>query len=222
MRLLLVEDNPQLSDWLAKILRAHYAVDCVFDGGDADEALRLHEYALVILDLTLPELDGLQVLKRLRARGATTPVIILTANATLEGRVRGLDAGADDYLAKPFEITELEARIRAQLRRVHGNKNPVIEFGDLSYDTNRCVFELAGERLALTPREHRVLELLLRDAGKTLSKTRLTESIFELGEDATLKAIEVYIHRLRKKLEAGDVEIQTLRGLGYLLQRRVS
>ncbi|MBN9077192.1 MAG: DNA-binding response regulator [Rhizobiales bacterium 65-79] len=219
MRLLLVEDNLELADWLARTLRqAQYAVDVVHDGEDAEHALAFGEHALVILDLSLPRRGGLDVLKSLRARGNTVPVIVLTANASLDGRVRGLDAGADDYLAKPFEIEELEARIRAQLRRASNRAEPVVACGDLVFDTNTRLFGLAGETLALTPREHAVLEQLVLKAGQTVSKAMLSAAIYDFEADADPSAIEIYVHRLRKKLEGGSVRIVTLRGLGYLLK----
>ncbi|MFG1423586.1 response regulator [Roseixanthobacter liquoris] len=219
MRLLLVEDNRELAAWLAKSLRqSTYAVDVVHDGLDAEHALEVAEYALVILDLSLPGLDGLQVLRRLRRRGSTLPVIILTANASLDGRVAGLDEGADDYLAKPFEIAELEARIRAQLRRVHRQADPVVVFGDLSFDSRTRLFALRDGELALTPREYAVLEHLLLKSGRTVSKAQLSQSVFGFEDEADPSAIEIYVHRVRKKLEGSNVRIVTLRGLGYLLR----
>jgi two-component system response regulator TctD len=219
MRLLLVEDNQELADWLARTLRqAQYTVDVVHDGEDAEHALAFGEHALVILDLSLPRLGGLEVLKGLRARGSGVPVIVLTANASLDGRVRGLDAGADDYLAKPFEIEELEARIRAQLRRASNRVEPVVACGDLALDTNTRLFRLAGEPLALTPREHAVLEQLMLKAGHTVSKAMLSAAVYDFEADADPSAIEIYVHRVRKKIEGGNVRIVTLRGLGYLLK----
>jgi two-component system response regulator TctD len=180
MRLLLVEDNRELADWLARTLRqAQYAVDVVHDGEDAEHALAFGEHALVILDLSLPGRGGIEVLKGLRACGNPVPVIVLTANASLDGRVRGLDAGADDYLAKPFEIEELEARIRAQLRRANNRAEPVVTCGELVLDSNTRLFRLAGEPLALTPREHAVLEQLVLKAGQTVSKTMLSAAIYD-------------------------------------------
>ena len=224
MRLLLVEDNRELADWLARTLRqAQYTIDVVHDGEDAEHALAFGEHALVILDLSLPRLGGLEVLKGLRARGDRVPVIVLTANASLEGRVRGLDAGADDYLAKPFEIEELEARIRAQLRRANNRAEPVVACGDLVLDTNTRLFRLAGEPLVLTPREHAVLEALITRPGRAVSKEKLFDEVFALDDDANLDAIELYIHRVRKKLDKrpdGGAAIATLRGIGYLLQER--
>jgi two-component system response regulator TctD len=219
MRLLLVEDNRELADWLARTLRqAQYAVDVVHDGEDAEHALAFGEHALVILDLSLPGRGGIEVLKGLRAKGDPVPVIVLTANASLDGRVRGLDAGADDYLAKPFEIEELEARIRAQLRRSNNRAETMVTCGDLVLDSNTRLFRLAGELLALTPREHAVLEQLMLKAGQTVSKTMLSAAIYDFEAEADPSAIEIYVHRLRKKLEGASVHIVTLRGLGYLLR----
>jgi two-component system response regulator TctD len=220
MRILLVEDSRQLANWLAKTLRReNYAVDCVHDGEDADYALRTQDYALVILDLSLPKLGGMEVLRRLRARGNDVPVLILTANDTIAGRVSGLDGGADDYLSKPFDINELEARIRAQLRRNSNRKNPVVEIGALAFDSNSRQFTLAGAELALTPRERAVLEMLITRQGKPVAKAALAEALFGFDDDVNPSAIEIYVHRVRKKLETSNVGIVTMRGLGYLLRR---
>ena len=220
MRILLVEDSRQLSNWLAKTLRRdNYAVDCVHDGDDADYALRSQDYSMVILDLALPKLDGIEVLRRLRARGNNVPVLILTANNSVAGRIAGLDSGADDYLAKPFDIHELEARVRAQLRRASNQKTPVIEFGGLAFDSNSRRFTLGGTELELTPRERAVLETLITRQDKPVGKQALAQAVFGFDEDASPNAIEIYVHRVRKKLEATDIGIVTLRGLGYVLRR---
>ncbi|NLS16852.1 response regulator [Rhizobium sp. P40RR-XXII] len=219
MRLLIVEDNRELASWLGKALRqAQYAVDIAYDGEDAEHMLKVAGYAVVILDLSLPKMDGLTLLKHLRQGGNKVPVIILTANASLDGRVAGLDSGADDYLAKPFEIAELEARIRAAVRRGHDRAAPEIAVGDLLFDGGTRQFYLAGESLALTPREHAVLEHLIMKAGTTVTKTTLSESVFGFDDLADTSAIEIYVHRVRKKLEGSTVQIATLRGLGYLLR----
>jgi two-component system response regulator TctD len=220
MRILLVEDSKQLANWLAKTLRReNYVVDCVHDGEDADYALRAQEYALVILDLSLPKLGGMEVLKRLRGRGSNVPVLILTANDTVSGRVSGLDGGADDYLAKPFDINELEARIRAQLRRASNQKSPVTEFGALAFDTNSRQFRVSGDELSLTPRERAVLEMLITRQGKPVAKGNLAEAVFGFDDSVNPSAIEIYVHRVRKKLEGSGVGIVTMRGLGYLLRQ---
>ncbi|MFC3107921.1 response regulator [Undibacterium arcticum] len=224
MRILLVEDHVELSHWLSKALQdAHWSVECAMNGADADSLLHTQEYALVILDLTLPKMDGLEVLKRLRARGSKTPVLILTARGGLTERVQGLNLGADDYLAKPFELSELEARVKALLRRTRGHEAVTLTCGALSFDTVSRQFRYGAAPLALTPREYAVLEVLITRAGLAVSKEKLFDEVFTLADDANPDAIEIYIHRLRKKLDpavAGGVAITTLRGIGYLLQER--
>jgi len=220
MRLLLVEDNRELSDWLARLLRkSHYVVDCVFNGEDADHAALSEDYALMIVDVGLPGIDGMEVVRRVRARGQNLPILMLTAIDTVTSRVRGLDLGADDYLVKPFDIDELEARIRVQVRRHGGSKTTTITFGDLSFDTNARQFLLGGAPLDLTKREHSVLEALMLRAGTTILKAALADKVFGYEDEAAPNALEVYVHRLRKKLEAADVNIVTLRGLGYVLRK---
>jgi two-component system response regulator TctD len=220
MRILVVEDNSVLAQWLARTLRKEqYTVDCLDNGLDADFALKSERYDLVILDLALPKLDGREVLRRLRARQDSTPVLVLTANNTIQSRVSELDQGADDYMAKPFEIEELEARIRMLLRRFSGQSNPLISCGDLSYDTNTREFQIAGKPVALTPRERAVLEVLVRRVGTTVAKHALAQSLSSLEDSASADAIEIYVYRLRKKLESSSAKIMTLRGLGYLLRQ---
>lgn len=180
--------------------------------------MKVAEYAVVILDLSLPKIDGMTLLKGLRQAGNKVPVIILTANASLDGRVAGLDGGADDYLAKPFEIAELEARIRALVRRGHDRATPQIAIGDLIFDGGTRLFTLAGETLVLTPREHAVLEQLALKVGTTVAKATLSESVFGFDDAADASAIEIYVHRVRKKLEGSSAQIATLRGLGYMLR----
>ena len=220
MRLLLAEDNVDLADWIARLLRqSRYDVDLVHRGDEADEALRQHDYALAILDLAMPGLDGFEVLKRLRSSGADTPVIILTANDAISARVRGLDIGADDYLIKPFDAGELEARIRVQLRRKRQIAEPLLNCGDLKFDTVSRQFSLAGKALSLTPREHAVLETLMRRAGRNVSKQDLAAIVFGFEDETNPNAMEIHVHRLRKKLEGHDVTVSTLRGLGYVLRQ---
>jgi two-component system response regulator TctD len=220
VRILLAEDNKTLADWLEKALRhAGFAVDCMHDGIDADHVLLTQTYDLVILDLGLPRLDGLDILRRLRRRGAAVPVLILTARGEIESRVEGLNLGADDYLTKPFSLSELEARINAVIRRAQGAASPLQSLGKLEYDSVARMFRLHGEVLALRPKEHAVLEVLISRAGKAVAKASLHERIFELGETASAEAVEVYIHRLRKHLQGSGVGIVTLRGLGYVLER---
>jgi len=219
MRLLIVEDNRELANWLAKsLVQARYAVDVAHDGEEAEHLLAVSDYAAVILDLSLPKIDGLTLLSHIRRAGNKAPVIILTANASVNGRVAGLDGGADDYLAKPFELAELEARLRALIRRGHDLANPQISVGDLTLDGATRQFTLKGESLQLTPREHSVLEYLMLKAGTTVTKAALLESVFGLDAESDLSAIELYVHRVRKKLEGASVQIATLRGLGYMLR----
>ena len=221
MRVLLVEDNRSLANWTAKALRhAGMVVDCMNDGMDADHVLATQTYDIVLLDLTLPRMDGLTVLRKLRARGSRVPVLVLTVKSHIEDRVHGLDAGADDYLAKPYALSELEARIRALARRALGSVRNEISVGSLTYESSSREFRVAGNSLELTPRERAVLELLVTRADTPVSKQVLSDRIAGLDASVSIEAIEVYIHRLRKKLEGSGVEIRTLRGLGYMLEEK--
>jgi two-component system response regulator TctD len=220
MRLLLVEDNTVLADWLSRTLRRQqYAVETVDNGADADYLLRTETYDLVLLDLALPKLDGHEVLRRLRERGNATPVLVLTADNSTRSRVTELDHGADDYVAKPFEVEELEARIRVLLRRSAHVANPQIVCGDLVFNGATRDFTLGGQPLVLTPRERTVLEVLVMKVGVTVSKSVLGQSLPSVEDSVSADAIEIYVHRLRKKLEGSDATIVTLRGLGYLLRQ---
>jgi two-component system OmpR family response regulator len=220
MRILIVEDDPVLADGLTRSLRANdYAVDCVTSGAEADHVLTAQPYDLVILDLGLPKLDGYEVLRRLRRRGAKVPVLILTARDTLEDRVRGLDLGGDDYLAKPFDLPELEARVRALIRRGQSGGSSLITHGALSLDTAGRRATLNGTALDLSARELGVLEVLMMRSGRVVTKEQLAEQLYGWEEEVGANAIEVYVHRLRKKLEPAGVSIRTIRGLGYLLER---
>ena len=220
MRLLLVEDNKVLGDWLCRTLRRdEYVVDWLDNGADADLVLRTETYDLVILDLALPGLHGREVLRRLRGRKNCTPVLVLTADTALSSRVSELDQGADDYVAKPFEVEELEARIRVLLRRSSHVVAPSICCGDLVYDTNTHECTLRGVAISLTPRERAVLVVLVMKLGTTVSKTAIAQSLFSLEDGISIDAIEIYVHRLRKKLEGSGATIATLRGLGYVLRR---
>jgi two-component system, OmpR family, response regulator len=218
MRLLIAEDDPILADGLLHSLRrAGYAVDCVADGVAADAALAADTFDLLILDLGLPRMPGLDVLKRLRARRFTLPVLILTARDSTDDRVKGLDLGADDYLSKPFDLAELEARVRALTRRAGHGGRALVELGDLTFDTVGRVARLRGEPLELSARELSLFELLLARAGRMVSKQQIVDHLCQWGEEVSANAIEVYVHRLRRKLEPGGVYITTLRGLGYCL-----
>ncbi len=220
MRILIAEDDQVLADGLLRTLRkGGYAVDHVGSGTEADAALADHEFDLVILDLGLPKLSGLEVLRKLRGRGSSLPVLILTAADSVEQRVKGLDLGADDFMAKPFALAELEARVRALTRRGLGTAAALIKHGPLSFDATGRVAYLNDQMIELSARELSLLEVLLQRSGRLVSKDQLVEKLCEWGDEVSNNAIEVYIHRLRKKIEHGPVHIATVRGLGYCLEK---
>ena len=220
MRILIAEDDAIMADGLTRSLReSGYAVDCVKTGIEADHALTAAEFDLLILDLGLPKMSGLDVLKRLRGRNSRLPVLILTAQDGVQNRVKGLDLGADDYLAKPFALAELEARVRALTRRGYAGGPTTLKHGQLTYDTIGKVAQLNGQPLELSARELALLKILMQRCGRMVSKEQLVDHLCEWGEEVSTNAIEVYVHRLRRKLEAGRVRIVTVRGLGYCLER---
>ncbi len=220
MRILIAEDDQVLADGLLRTLRqGGYAVDQVSSGSQADAALAGQDFDLLILDLGLPKMHGLEVLRKLRSRGNSLPVLILTAADSVEQRVKGLDLGADDYMAKPFALAELEARVRALTRRGLGTASSLIKHGPLSFDATGRVAYLNEQMIELSARELSLLEVLLQRAGRLVSKDQLIEKLCEWGEEVSSNAIEVYIHRLRKKIEQGPVRIATVRGLGYCLEK---
>ena len=220
MRILVAEDDAILADGVTRTLRqSGYAVDWVKNGAEADSALDTDNFDLLILDIGLPKVSGLDVLKRLRSRDSRLPVLILTALDGVHDRVRGLDAGADDYLAKPFDLSELEARVRALVRRGMAGGPTLLRHGPLTYDQVGRVARLGGEALDLSAREVSLLEIFLQRAGRLVSKDQLVSHLCEWGEEVSANAIEVYVHRLRKKLEPGGVRIVTVRGLGYSLEK---
>jgi two-component system OmpR family response regulator len=222
MRVLLAEDDTVLADGLCRSLRrAGYAVDWVTTGSDADSALAAQPFDLLILDLGLPRMSGLDVLKRLRGRESKVPVpvLILTAADSVEQRVRGLDLGADDFMAKPFALSELEARVRALVRRANGGGSSVLRLGDLVFDQAGRTATLHGQALDLSARETGLLEVLLGRVGRLVSKEQIVDHLCEWGDEVSHNAIEVYMHRLRRKLEGAGLRIATVRGLGYCLER---
>jgi two-component system OmpR family response regulator len=220
MRILIAEDDPVLADGLTRSLhQADYAVDCVGTGDQADHVLLAQNYDLVILDLGLPKLDGFEVLRRLRHRGSKIPVLVLTARDGLDERVRGLDLGADDYLTKPFDLPELEARVRALIRRGQSGGGSILTHGMLQLDTAGRRATLSGAPLDLSARELGVLEVLMLRSGRVVNKEQLAEQLYGWDEEVGANAIEVYVHRLRRKLEPAGVVIRTIRGLGYLLEK---
>jgi two-component system OmpR family response regulator len=219
MRILFVEDDAALADALTRALRkSGHAVDCLASGTAADSAVTTQNYDVVVLDLGLPDLDGLDVLRRLRAARKHVPVLILTARDAVPDRVRGLDLGADDYLVKPVELPELEARMRAVVRRARGAADDNVRVGRLELDTGGQRVMLGGKALELSSREFRVLELLLTQSGRVISKEALVQRLYEWDREVRKNAIEIYVHRVRRKLQHAEVNIRTVRGLGYLLE----
>lgn len=222
MRILLAEDERELAAWLVRALeQSDFQVDWVDDGRLVRRSLKATRYDALILDLGLPGLGGHDVLADLRAADQRLPVLVLTARDSLMERVSSLHEGADDFLAKPFELAELEARLVALIRRARGSDQPRFACGPLSYDAGSKQFILGHETLALTPREHAVLRALIQRSGQALSKQEILERVFSDEQDVHPEAVEVLVHRLRKRLAASPVHITTLRGLGYMLEHRV-
>ncbi|HJV80340.1 response regulator [Noviherbaspirillum sp.] len=218
MRLLLVEDDPLLGDGIESGLKqAGFTVDWARDGHAAQLALDTTEYELVVLDIGLPRVSGLDVLQQLRRRGNDLPVLLLTARDTVRDRVAGLDAGADDYLVKPFDLSELVARVRALLRRAHGRSAAVIRYGDMELSPDTMCVTRGSEQIQLSARECAVLTDLLEHRGTALSRARLEESLYGWNEEVESNAVEVHVHNLRKKL--GNELIKTIRGVGYLIRK---
>ena len=218
MRILLVEDDPQLGDGLTIGLRqAGFAVDWLKDGNSADQALQSETFDFVVLDLGLPRLSGMEVLSRARRRGQDMPILILTARDATGEKVAGLDAGADDYLVKPIDLDELTARIRALTRRSAGRAEPLLIHGDLALDPAAHTVTQAGLVVELSSREFSLLQQLLENAGRVLTRTQLEQSIYGWRDEPDSNALEVHIHHLRKKL--GSELIRTLRGVGYTIAK---
>lgn len=218
MRILVVEDEPVLRAQLAQaIAAAGHTVDSVADGAQAHYLGEVEDFDAVVLDLGLPVLDGLSVLRRWRTAGRNMPVLILTARSAWQEKVAGIDAGADDYLAKPFDFRELEARCRALLRRPSAQAAGVQRFGDLVIDSAARLLTLAGQRIELPKREYSLLEILLAGMNRAVSKDEIANKLFAFDDDAAPNAIEVYIARLRRKLEGSPLRIETRRGTGYIL-----
>jgi two-component system OmpR family response regulator len=220
MRLLLVEDDLPLAEALTTLLASSgYAVDCVNDGEAAQALVAAEQFDLMILDLNLPETDGLAVLRAMRARGNRAAVMILTARGSAEDRVTGLDLGADDYMAKPFDIREFEARVRSLLRRQAGLRSSTISVGAVTLDLTTRQFTAHGQTMDLPPRERALLELLVTRAGKVVAKEAIVQSLTSLEDILSDNAIEQYISRLRRRLQPLDLTLRTVRGLGYFLEK---
>ena len=218
MKVLLVEDDSLLGDGIRTgLMQAGFAVDWARDGLDAEHALAVETYDAVVLDLGLPKLSGTEVLRRARAGGLALPVLILTARDTVPDRVAGLDAGADDYLVKPFDLAELQARLRALIRRAHGQTAALLRHGDLELDPAARTVRWQGQPVELSAREFALLQELLSHAGRVLSKAQIEEKLYGWGEEIESNAVEVFVHHLRRKLDPGL--IRTLRGVGYVIDK---
>jgi len=218
MRVLVIEDDALLGDAIqAGLKQTGHAVDWMKDGVSADHALSTESYAAAVLDLGLPRMSGLEVLRRLRSRNIPLPVLILTAMDTVDDRIKGLDAGADDYLVKPFDMGELAARLRALVRRASGKSEPLLQVGGVKLDPAAHRVLYRDKPVELSAKEFAVLHALMLNAGKVLSRTQLEEQLYAWGDEIESNAVEVHIHHLRRKLFPALVE--TIRGVGYLIQR---
>ncbi len=219
MKILLIEDDAVLGDGLSHTLnRSGYLVTVATSGGYAEQLLRAQDFDLIVLDLGLPDMDGLELLRKLRLRKLALPIMILTARDNINDRISGIEQGADDYMTKPFELKELEARIHALIRRCYGGFNDAIVIGRLTLDPRNHRLSVDDEPLTLSAREYGVLEILLLQAGKVVSKDRMAQRLTNDDDALTDNAVEIYVHRLRKRLEPFGVVIRTVRGLGYLLE----
>lgn len=219
MNILLIEDDAVLADGLIHTLSGSgYVVTVAMTGGYAQQLLTAQDFDLIVLDLGLPDMDGLELLRKIRQRKLPLPIMILTARDSVNDRITGIQQGADDYMSKPFELKELEARIHALIRRCYGGFNDVIVLGKLTLEPRNHRLSVEGQPLALSAREYGVLEILLLQAGKVVSKDRIAQRLTADDDALTDNAVEIYIHRLRKRLESYGVLIRTVRGLGYLLE----
>lgn len=219
MHVLLVEDDLVLADGISRILAGQgMVVDIVHNGLDADRAMQSHDVSVMVLDIGLPGIDGFEVVRRLRARGMSLPVLLLTARDDVQDRVRGLELGADDYLVKPFAAPELVARIKALVRR--SNPRPVeMQMGGLQLDAFSHRASIDGQVIDLSAREWAVLEYLMQQASRVVSKQQIIDAILPWGEEVTLNAVEVYVSRIRAKIASAGISIKTIRGFGYLLEQ---
>ena len=222
MRLLVVEDQKDLNEIITrKLTNEHYSVDSCFSGDEALDFMRCAEYDGVILDIMLPGITGIGVLKEMRSAGDTTPVLLLTAMGTVEDRVAGLDAGADDYLVKPFDFDELMARIRAMIRRGGERASSVMTSGDLVLDSAARQVTRGGKEITLTAREFDILEYLMQNEGRVLSRDKLSNHVWNYDYDGGSNVIDVYMYHLRRKVDDGfdEKKIVTIKGAGYMLKK---
>ena len=219
-RVLLAEDDSYLCNGLEMALkRKGYAVDAVSTGTEAQAVLLTQNFDVLLLDLGLPGLDGTEILTDLRKKGSETPVIVITARDALEDKINGLDLGANDYLVKPFHFLELEARIRAVLRKSNWSNQVELEFGSLKLNTNSGVLTIGDRELDLTPKEAIVLKTLMSRAGRVVSKRQIMDQVPDWGDESSENAVEIVVHRVRKKLENANVAINTVRGFGYMIEQ---
>lgn len=218
MRILLVEDDELLGDGVRHgLIQYGYTVDWIKDGSAAQQAILSENFDLVILDVGLPKRSGLEVLRTIRGKNLNTPVIILTAHETVEDRVKGLDAGADDYMVKPFDLEELTARIRAIQRRTSARAEPILTFGNITLDPASHSIFRDGELMNISRREYALLHKLLENVGRVISREQLTQTLYGWGDEVDSNALEVHIHNLRKKF--GTDFIRTIRGVGYMIEK---
>ncbi len=223
MNILLIEDDEVLADGLMHTLsKSGYRVTGATTGAYAEHLLKAQGFDLIILDLGLPDMDGLQLLRRLRRQKLSLPIMVLTARDDMNDRIEGISQGADDYMTKPFELRELEARLHALIRRCYGGFSHIIEVGNLQLDTSNQQIKAKGELLSLSTRESAVLEVLMMQKGKVISKDKIAQHLSLHGDALADNAIEVYIHRIRKRIEPCGVGIRTFRGLGYLLEEIIN
>jgi len=222
MRILVIEDEKKVAQFIKKGLEEeHYAVDTAFDGEDGLYMAEGNEYDLIILDLMIPKIDGLEVLKRIRGKKNNVPILVLTAKNTVEDKVKGLDAGCDDYLTKPFAFVEFLARIRALLRREKTDKEPLLKIADLTLSLVTHKVMRQGKEIELTSKEYALLEYFMRNPDKVLTRTMISEHVWDYHFDSMTNVVDVYVNYLRKKIDK-DFEpklIHTLRGIGYMMKR---
>ncbi len=221
MKLLLVEDEKKVASFIKKGLEDEFhTVDIAHNGNEGSAMAQQKEYDLIILDIMLPYKDGITVTKELRAEKITTPILLLTAKDKVQDKVEGLDAGADDYLTKPFDFEELIARVRALLRRTENEKNLILKIKNLLLDTQTHKLKIGNDVIDLTPKEYSILEFLMRNKNKVVSRTKLTQHVYEYNFDPDTNVIDVYINKLRSKIESdsGKEIIQTVRGVGYIIK----
>jgi len=219
MRALIIEDNNDIAECVRQSLSdMEIASDWFPEGKYVQDVFRTEDYDLLILDLNLPDSDGLKILQKFRKSGKDTPVLIISARTAIDDRVSGLDCGADDYLVKPFDLNELDARIRALLRRQKNTRNPMLKFGTLQFNQSTREFFLGDKHLELSGRERAVLEILIRQQGQVISKDKIAQRVFNFDDDASVSSIELYVCRVRKKLSDLNITIITKRSLGYALQ----